>query len=211
MKHVGKMKNNGAKIAIAYRTLPGDPYSALVVGTSNLGDAYHDSLMTLIAEESTQNAWELAEVLAVRSFPDGNNMLTWLHSRNHLKKVATEGVIVTPTPQSSIPLSELNLLIAEQKGIQLEDLSVQEETSKKGSKKKDDVTRTTSVSVNEDGNGKTEINEVASIAEVVEEDLSPSQLRSKADKLFKEAQSLRKQADELDPPKKRTSKVSENA
>ena len=32
MKHVGKMKNNNAKIVIVYRTLPGDPYSALVVG-----------------------------------------------------------------------------------------------------------------------------------------------------------------------------------
>jgi hypothetical protein len=48
MKHVGKMKNNGAKVIIAYRTLPGDPYSALVVGTSNLGDTYHDAIMSLL-------------------------------------------------------------------------------------------------------------------------------------------------------------------
>ena len=45
MKHVGKMKNNSAKVAVVYRTLPGDPQSALVVGTNGLSDAYHDTLM----------------------------------------------------------------------------------------------------------------------------------------------------------------------
>jgi hypothetical protein len=34
-------------------------------------------------------------------------------------------------------------------------------------------------------------------------DLSPAELRSKADALFKQAQQLRKKADELDPPKKK--------
>jgi len=34
-------------------------------------------------------------------------------------------------------------------------------------------------------------------------DLSPAELRSKADALFKQAQQLRKKADEIDPPKKK--------
>ena len=34
MKHVGKMKNNGARVAVAFRTIPGDPHSALVIGTN---------------------------------------------------------------------------------------------------------------------------------------------------------------------------------
>jgi hypothetical protein len=37
----------------------------------------------------------------------------------------------------------------------------------------------------------------------VTEELSPTQMRSKADKLFKEAQLLRKEADAIDPPKSR--------
>jgi hypothetical protein len=48
MKHVGKMKNNGAKVIIVYRTIPGDSQSALVVGTQGLSDSYHDSLMSLV-------------------------------------------------------------------------------------------------------------------------------------------------------------------
>ena len=177
------MKNNGAKVIIAYRTIPGDPFSALVVGTGNLGDTYHDAIMSLLQDDSTQQANELADILAVRRFPDGSNMLEWLHTRGHLKKVPTTGVIVTPTPQSSVPLDELNNLIAEQKGVALEDLAINDgsgKPAKKAAKKES----------SED-----------SIELQGTEDLNPAQLRSKADALFKQAQQLRKQADELDPPK----------
>lgn len=189
MKHVGKMKNNGAKIVVAYRTLPGDSSSALVVGTGNLGDSYHDALMNLIQDNSAQQANELAEVLAVRKFPDGSNILEWLHNRGHLKKVPTKGVIMTPTPQSAIPLDELNQLIAEQKNVTVDDLAISDGESpvKKSAK-------------------------TSKTAEVIDttatEDMSPVQLRSKADTLFKQAQQLRKKADELDPPKSKIKKVS---
>jgi len=205
MKHVGKMKNNGAKVAIVYRTLPGDSQSALVVGTNQLGDTYHDALMSVIQENSGQQANELADILAVRKFPDGVYMLEWLHTRGHLKKVPTKGVLVTPTPTDSIPLDELNVIIAEQKGVSVDDLAVTD-----GSKpaKKDDPTKTTSVSVN--AGDETLVEELIHNSKP-EEPLSPAQLRSKADKLFKEAQQLRKQADELDPPKRRTKKVTASA
>jgi hypothetical protein len=204
MKHVGKMKNNGAKVVIAYRTIPGDPYSALVVGTGQLGSTVHDSLMTLLQDPSAQNSNELADALAVRSFPDGSNMLSWLHTRGHLKKVPTNGVLVTPTTQDVVPLDELNKIIAEQKGITLEELAMTDESkpAKKKTSKKDDPTKTTSQSVSGDVEEEVEI----IVPEEVEAELTPAQLRSKADKLFKEAQTLRKQADAIDPPKKTKSK-----
>jgi hypothetical protein len=183
MKHVGKMKNNGAKIAIAYRTLPGDALSALVIGTSNLGDTYHDALMSLLQDDSAQQANELADILAVRRFPDGSNMLEWLHTRGHLKKVPTSGVIVTPTTQSSVPLDELNQLIAEQKGVTIDELAITD--GEKPNPKTKSVKKETAEPV----------------AEESTEDMTPAQMRSKADALFKQAQVLRKQADEIDPPK----------
>jgi hypothetical protein len=185
MKHIGRMKNNGAKIVVAYRTLPGDPLSALVVGTNSLGDAYHDSLMNVVQDTSGQQANELADILAVRRFPDGSNMLEFLHRRGNLKKVPTNGVLMTPTPQTSISLDELNVLIAEQKGITLDELAVTDGANPNPKSKKSDPTKTTSASVN----GEEEI-----IAETAEEDMTPAQLRSKADALFKQAQVLRKQA-----------------
>lgn len=192
MKHTGKMTNNGAKVVIAYRTLPGDANSALVIGTSNLGEAYHDAIMNLLQDTSGQQANEFADMLAVRKFPDGNTMLEWLHMRGHLKKVPTKMVLVTPNNQTAIPLNELNEIIANQKGISVDELAITDGVTPNPKTKKSDPTRTTSSSVNES-------EETA--GEIVTEELSPVQMRSKADKLFKEAQMLRKQADAIDPPK----------
>ena len=124
MKHVGKMKNNSARLAIVYRTLPGDPHNALVVGTQGLGDSYHDTLMSLIESDGGQQANELADILAVRKFPDGNVMLGYLHTNGHLKKVPTNMILMTPDSQTQIPLDELNKLIAQQKGCDVSDLAV---------------------------------------------------------------------------------------
>ena len=207
LRHVGKMKNNGAKIAVAYRTLPGDSGSALVIGTSNLPYGWHDSLMGLLQDPSGQQANELADILAVRKFPDGVNMLEGLHRDGHLKKVATSAVLMTPTNSDSILLSELNALLAQEKGVNIDELAISDGSQlPKGKAKKtdtaepvvEDLTRTTSASVN-----------ASAEASVVEEtvDLSPAQLRSKADALFKQAQTLRKQADSIDPPKSKKKQV----
>lgn len=191
LKHVGKMKNNGVKVVVAYRTLPGDHTHALVVGTGSLGDQYHDDLMEVVQGSEGQQAFELAQILAVRKFRDGSNMLQWLHSRGQLKKVPTEGVLMTPTTQASIALNELNELIAKEKGITVQELAL-------GNENKPADVKTAS---------KDEVVEVA--LPVVEEVKEPTaaELRSKADALFKEAQVLRKKADLLDPPKKKEKKV----
>jgi len=198
LKHIGKMTNNDVKVIVAYRTLPGDPLSALVIGTNNLGDAYHDALMNLLQDISGQQANEFADIMAVRQFPDGSNMLEWCHTRGQLKKVPTRLVMMTPTNQASILLEDLNKMIAEQKGISLDELSINDGSQKKKSTaaKKDDPTRTTSSSVNEDGQ-----NTPVTQQEILTENLTPAQMRARADKLFKDAQQLRKQADAIDPPK----------
>lgn len=184
MKHVGKMKNNGAKIVVAYRTLPGDSDSALVIGTNSLPDSWHDALMNLVQDVSGQQANELADLLAVRKFPDGQSMLEALHGSGLLKKVSTAGVIMTPASNATILLSELNVIIAEQKGVNVDELAVTD-----GVKPNKKTPKPAEVAVEEST-----------------EDLSPAQLRSKADALFKQAQTLRKQADDLDPPKSKKKK-----
>jgi hypothetical protein len=203
MKHVGKMKNNSAKVAVVYRTLPGDPNSALVVGTNGLSDAYHDTLMSLIESDAGQQANELADIISVRRFPDGNVMLNYLHTNGHLKKVPTAGVLMTPNSQTSLPLAELNQMIADQKGVALEDLAVTEDGAKPA-KKNSETKSQEKISVNQEIAVKPDPVKV-----LVEEEkpVTVSDLRSMADKLFKEAQALRKKADELDPPKKKAVKA----
>jgi hypothetical protein len=197
MKHVGKMKNNSAKIVVAYRTIPGDAHSALVVGTQGLADSYHDSLMSLLESNEAQTASELADVLASRRFPDGSVMLNYLHTYGHLRKVPTNLVLMTPNSQTAIPLNELNELIAKQKGISLEDLAVSDGSPKKQEPKNAILTEEIIIP-----------DEVVSVSSPTEtpditQEVTSTDLRSMADKLFKEAQALRRKADELDPPKKK--------
>ena len=199
MKHVGKMKNNSARVAVAYRTIPGDHNSALVIGTNGLTDSYHDSLMSLIESDSGQQANELADVLAVRRFPDGSVMLQFLHGNGHLKKVPTNLVLMTPNSQTSIPLNEVNQMIADQKGIKLEDLAVTDGVAKPN--KRTEVTEeiiTTEIVVPE-------------LMVEVEESSDPTTVaksyRSKADKLSKDAANFRRMADAIDPPKAKAKKV----
>lgn len=196
MKHVGKMKNNGAKVAVVFRTLPGDPLSALVVGTNALPDAFHDSLMSTIENESTQQANELADILAVRRFPDGSNMLEYLHSKGLLTKVATKMVSMVFDAKNQMPLDELNQLIADQKGVPIEDLSIKEADPTEEKANEVIATKNKWDKARED--------KALAAEQKIEDDaraLTPADMRSRADALYKEAARLRKEADAIDPPK----------
>ncbi len=195
MKHVGKMKNNEAPVIIVFRTLPGDPHSCLVVGTQGLGPTHHDALMTEVQSPEAQGAFELATVLATRRFPDNADMLAWLHLNGKLRKIPTKDVLVTPSPSQKISLDELNNLIAEQKGVTLEQLAGGESSTTEVV----DIAQVSDLPVSAP----------EAVTEVLDDTKLAKNLRSQADALFKEAQSLRRQADELDPPKKKTVKAVE--
>jgi hypothetical protein len=77
IKHVGAIDDK--KVVVAYRTLPGDPHSALVIPTASLSQTYHDELFTVVDSKNAQDAYELATVLSVRKFSDGYSMLGALH------------------------------------------------------------------------------------------------------------------------------------
>ena len=101
-KHVGKIVNTGEKVAVVFRTVPGESNMALVLPTSTLKDEMHNSLMELIDSAQGQQANELGEIMFTRSFPNGLNMLTAVQSQGRLKKVATDTVMMTPTPVNEI-------------------------------------------------------------------------------------------------------------
>jgi hypothetical protein len=205
MKHVGKMKNNSARVAVAYRTIPGDPNSALVIGTNGLADAYHDSLMSLIESDSGQQANELADILASRRFPDGSVMLQYLHSNGHLKKVPTNLVLMTPNSQTQIVLSDVNKMIAEQKGVSIEELAVND-GSEKPAKKADSKEEIIVTDIVVPETIKVTVPEISE--EVSDPVIIAKQYRSKADKLAKDAANFRRMADAIDPPKVKSGKKS---
>jgi hypothetical protein len=198
LKHVGRMKNNSAKIAVVFRTLPGDVHSALVVGTNGLTDMYHDNLMSVLESPSGQQANELADVLAVRKYPDGTNILEYLHTNGHLKKVPTKNVLMTPDTKTQLGLNELNEIIAKQKGLsRVEDLNPGPE----------ELAPTASEVV---AGGYTGAVTEPVVEEVKEEpkassgafELTPAEMRTRAEALQKEAARLLKEADKQDPKPK---------
>lgn len=204
LKHIGRLKNNKRRAIVAYRTLPGDPYSALVVMTESLPADEHDSLVKLVESPAGQNSYELAEVMARTYLPDGRNMLAGFHSTGQLKKISTNDIEMTPDSLTTISLDDLNKVIAQQRGVSLEDLPIKP-TSPAEVKKPIEQTPTsntvdTSVTPDTTNEG------------VLTDDQLAAQYRSQADALFKEAKRLREQAEDLAPTKKRsTKKTNESA
>lgn len=205
LKHIGKIKNTGTRVLVVFRTLPGESDQALVLPVHTLPDQYHDAIMKTVEEDQSQDAFEFGEVMFMRRFPDGRAMLTAMQQDNRLQKVATDSVVMTPTPTNEVVLSELNKFIAEQKNCTVDELY----TFVKGAPKatSEPVAETTDAvaePVAEPAVAQASTNEALS-----DKDLAKS-LRSQADALYKEAARMRREAEELDPtPKKTTKKKTE--
>lgn len=192
-KHIGRLKSNKRKVAVAYRTIPGDHNHALVVSTENLTDSDHDVLMQLVDSPSGQSAYELAEAMARTRLSDGSVMLARFHAQGKLIKVPTSEVLMTPTTNTTVELDELNKLIAEQKGVSIADIALQGDTTTLATAQE---VRDTTAPSNEPVSAPTQEGVLS------DEDLA-AQYRSQADTMFKEAKRLREQAEELAPTKKK--------
>jgi hypothetical protein len=207
LKHIGRMKNTGVKILTIFRTLPGESNMALVLPVSNLSDSYHDSIMTVVETAQAQDAFELGEMLFIRTFPDGRPMLQALQADGRLQKVATDLVVMSPTANDSIQLDQLNVLIAEQKNCTVDDLY----TFVSGAPKKSDATVQDIAEIKDlASQPSNEPLKATGDTALSDRDIAKS-YRSQADAMYKEAARLRKEADELDPPQKKTAKAKESA
>ena len=122
LKHIGRITNTGVKVLVVFRTLPGESNMALVLPVANLPDHYHDSIMDMVVTDQAQDAFELGELMFIRSFTDGRPMLQAMQADGRLQKVATDQITMTPNPNDSILLANLNVLIAEQKNCSIDDL-----------------------------------------------------------------------------------------
>lgn len=204
LKHVGRMKNNQRRVIVAYRTVPNEPENAIVVTTENLMADEHDALIKLVESNAGQTAYELAEAMARAVLPDGRNMLAAFHTTGKLVKVPTNTVEMTPDSKTKIMLDELNQIIAEQKGVTIQELSLGENPT--APKKEANEAEVTTLAT-------AETMETAPVTDdgvLSDEDLA-AQYRSQADALFKEAKRLREQAEELVPTKKKTTKKTEES
>lgn len=125
IKHIGKLKDSGANVAIIFRTVPDEPDHCLVIGPKFLDNNYHDSFMKALESGEGQDAFELGTHLAKSRFSDGTEILAYLHQNNFIKKIPTSNVIVTMGAgnDGQVSLDELNKLIAKERGISILELS----------------------------------------------------------------------------------------
>ena len=135
-KHIGLLKDDGAKVAIIFRTVPEEPEYCLVIGPKFLSDVYHNAFMRALESAEGQASFELGTYIARQKFPDGIDMLALLHNDNYIKKMPTANVIVTygPGDEGKIALDKLNEMIAKDMGISLTELSVKEDKPKAAAK-----------------------------------------------------------------------------
>ena len=202
LKHVGRVISTNKKCIVAYRTLPGDAHYCLIVPTENLPDSYHDAIINLVESPAGQSSYEFAEAMARTNFPDGSTMLAALHAQGRLVKAPTSSIEMTPTTSYAIQLSELNQVIAEQRGLAVDELAIKgaPNSSKDLVEDKKPVdsqfAKTTSAAEQA----------VEPVAATPAADATPEDqakfYRSQADKLAKEAAAMRRKAEELVPTKK---------
>lgn len=110
-RHVGK--HGDRKVAVVFREVPGEPHMALVVYTEILNRNIHDPLIQCIESDIGQNSNDLAHALNRTYTTDGQIILQKLHAEGMLKKVQTELIVMTPTPNTRIKLNELNTILDE--------------------------------------------------------------------------------------------------
>jgi hypothetical protein len=186
LKHVGRLIKSKRRVVVAYRVVPNEPENCIVIATESLTADEHDSLMKVVESAAGQEANELATVLDRSVLPDGRPMLVAFHKTGKLQKQPTNDVEMIPNRTTSIPLNELNDLIAQQQGIAVDDLAVQ---SSDNSEKSESLETTTPPAATEDT--------------VLTDEEIAANYRSQADALFKEAKKLREQAEDLVPTKKK--------
>jgi hypothetical protein len=212
LKHIGRTKNTGVKLLVVFRTLPGESNMTLVLPVANLPDSYHDSIMTLVETEQAQDAFEFGEIMFTRTFPDGRPMLQALQADGRLQKIPTDTVIMTPTTQDTIDLSQLNILIAEQKNCAVDDLyTFVSGAPKKSDATVEDIAKVKDLAPSVDPDIPAPVRAQAATTEALSDRDIAKSYRSQADAMYKEAARLRKEADELDPPQKKTAKAKESA
>jgi hypothetical protein len=113
IKHVGK--HGDRKVCILFRQVPGEDHMSLVIYPEVLPAHWHDAIMKVIESPVGQQAEELADAFHRSMLPDGRLILETLHVERMIKKVRSADILVTPQPNASIRLDELNKMLNEMK------------------------------------------------------------------------------------------------
>jgi hypothetical protein len=112
LKHIGRKKDSGVKLAVIFMSLQDEPDQCLVADIDSLNDTLKEDLMDAISSTEGQNSRNLYDLLYRRANRGtGTSILESLHNNRSLIKLKTDDVIMTPSKTDTIVLTELNNLI----------------------------------------------------------------------------------------------------
>ncbi len=107
-KHVGQVVGTGKKCVVVFRTIPNDTRSCLVIQTEDIPTNYHDDLINAVESESAQEDVDFFKYAQRTQFHDGRTILEGSHQSGWLMKYPTTEIMMLPTLEHKILLSDLN-------------------------------------------------------------------------------------------------------
>lgn len=113
MKHIGRQGDR--KVAVLFREVPREDHMCLVIYPDTLPAPWESAIMKVLESDVGQQSENFADALHRSLLPDGRVILETLHKEQMIKKIRTADVVVTPRPDSSIRLDELNKMLNEMK------------------------------------------------------------------------------------------------
>lgn len=187
-RHVGK--HGDRKVAVVFREVPGEDHMCLVTYTETLNQHVHDPLIKCIESDIGQNSEHLADALNRTYAKDGRPILQVLHLEGQLKKVQTSQIVMTPSPNQTIRLDELNKILDEMQKGESAVKRLQEMDESRGLQDPADVVRRMR------GNQNTQQN-IQATGDVLGDQALANNLRQQAAKMSAEAKGLMAEADRL--------------
>lgn len=194
LRHVGK--HGDRKIAVVFREVPGEAHMCLVTYTETLNQHIHDPLIKCIESDIGQNSEHLADALNRTYAKDGRPILQVLHLEGQLKKVQTSQIVMTPAPNQTIRLDELNKILDEMQQGESAVKRLQEMDASRGLQDPADVVRR----MRGNQNPVTPTGDLLGDASLAKQRLEQAQrMEREAKGLLAEAQRLMDEAKSLDP------------
>ena len=187
-RHVGK--HGDRKVAVVFREVPGEDHMCLVTYTETLNQHVHDPLIKCIESDIGQNSEHLADALNRTYAKDGRPILQVLHLEGQLKKVQTSQIVMTPSPNQTIRLDELNKILDEMQKGESAVKRLQEMDESRGLQDPADVVRRMR------GNQNTQ-QTIQATGDALGDQALANNLRQQAAKMSAEAKGLMAEADRL--------------
>lgn len=107
-KHVGQVVSTGKKCVVVFRTIPNDTTSCLVIQTEDIPNLYHDDLINAVESDTAQENMDFYKYAQRTQFHDGRTILEGSHQSGWMKKFLTTEIMMLPTLEHKILLSDLN-------------------------------------------------------------------------------------------------------